>query len=143
MKPIVIADSSALISLASLDDANHSNALTQSQAIKDHGLEMILPADVFTETLNIVSKKISRELALSLGKEFLTGDTILLVETPLVVRKKAFEMFSQSKQSVSFTDCLVMAFADHFKTKAIFGFDEIFTKSNYILPSQISAQQAA
>ena len=30
-----------------------------------------------------------------------------------------------------FTDCIVMANADSFKTKDIFGFDEVFRKNGY------------
>jgi predicted nucleic acid-binding protein len=32
---------------------------------------------------------------------------------------------------VSFTDCVVMAVADTYGTKRIFGFDEAFTKNGY------------
>ncbi len=39
-------------------------------------------------------------------------------------------------QSVSYTDCVVMAVADEYHTTQIFGFDEDFKKHGYrVLPS--------
>jgi predicted nucleic acid-binding protein len=44
---------------------------------------------------------------------------------------------------VSFTDCLVMAVADRFGTKVIFGFDEVFRKNGYRIPELPKEEQAA
>ena len=46
----------------------------------------------------------------------------------------AFEKLKNQALSVSFTDCLVMVFADKYKTEEVFGFDEAFGKNGYKLP---------
>jgi predicted nucleic acid-binding protein len=42
----------------------------------------------------------------------------------------------------SFVDCLVMASANLYRTRDIFGFDAVFTENGYRLPGQ-GEQQAA
>jgi predicted nucleic acid-binding protein len=51
-----------------------------------------------------------------------------------VIREKALIRFEKSAKGVSFTDCLVMAFADEYKTNLIFGFDDVFSKCGYQNP---------
>ena len=48
------------------------------------------------------------------------------------------EKFGTVPQSVSFTDCLVMAVADEYGTRDIFGLDKQFTDAGYnrLTPSQ-------
>jgi hypothetical protein len=42
-------------------------------------------------------------------------------------------------ESVSFTDCMVMATADHYGTRLIFGFDEVFRKNGYVMQEEAEA----
>lgn len=48
------------------------------------------------------------------------------------IRLRALQNFQNQPAYVSFTDCVVMAFADEYETKDIFGFDEAFRKNGYI-----------
>ena len=56
----------------------------------------------------------------------------IIAETTLEVRIEALEKFQKQPKSVSFTDCIVMAFADEYETREIFGFDDAFRKNGYI-----------
>src|SRR3954449_9096775 len=60
--PAIIADTSALVSLAIDTDHNHTVATGEAAKLQDAALPIILPADVFVETINILGKR--RVLAL-------------------------------------------------------------------------------
>jgi predicted nucleic acid-binding protein len=57
----------------------------------------------------------------------------------------ALERFKTQPQGVSFTDCVVMAYADAFQTKDIFGFDKQFADAGYtrLSPSSKEWKDAA
>ena len=131
MKPPIIADSSALVSLATVTDSNYSQAIAIARKIKEENLQVVIPGDVFSETLNVLGRKSSHQIALGTAETILNSNSFIIAETNAKIRDNALTIFKNQAQSVSFTDCLVMAFADHFHTKTIFGFDEIFRKNKY------------
>jgi predicted nucleic acid-binding protein len=51
-------------------------------------------------------------------------------------------LIAQTNKRPSFVDCLVMATADFYDTREIFGFDAVFAKNGYSLPGT-EEQQAA
>jgi predicted nucleic acid-binding protein len=141
-RPVII-DSSALFSLVSRDDMNHQQALTLSATFRPMESPVLLPGEIFTETLNIIGKKIGKEKREEVGNDLLTSGAFIFVDTTVDIRQAAFAKLLTQPASVSFTDCLVMAVADFFKTKVIFGFDEVFAKNGYRLPEAPNQQEAA
>jgi predicted nucleic acid-binding protein len=134
MGQIIIADSSALVSLAITSDSNHQIAAKTSLAIKKNAHQVLIPGDVFTETINVLGKKSGHLAAISMAESIAQSTQLLIAETTPEIRDNALKIFEKQANSVSFTDCLVMAFADYYHTKFIFGFDEIFQKNHYIRP---------
>ena len=131
MKSIIIADSSGIISLISESDKNHPLAEGVSLKLEKDKGSVIIPSEVFAETLNIAGKKLGHKIALSVEDKILSIKTFLISDTNEKIRNRALEIFKHQPESVSFTDCIVMANADSFKTKDIFGFDEVFRKNGY------------
>lgn len=131
MKSSVIADTSALISLVSLSDGNHTVAKNISSSIKKNDNALIIPGEVFTETINTLGKKVSHKKAMDTARELLESKELVIVDTNSDLRKNALMKLNEQSESVSFTDCLVMACADEYKTKLIFGFDRAFRKNGY------------
>ena len=131
MKPPIIADSSGLISLISEDDTNHKLAIKISKEVSGLNALIVVPSDVFSETLNVIGKKFSHSLAVKVGEEIASSGTYTIRETDDLLRDNALNLFSSQAESVSFTDCVVMVFADKFNTKDIFGFDDAFRKNGY------------
>ena len=132
MKTVIVADSSGLISLASETDQNYHKAVDISKNLaKVNGL-IIVPSDVFSETLNIAGKKLGHQAAISTAEATFSSGTFLILDTTEILRENAFTIFKEQSESVSFTDCVVMAVADHFETKEIFGFDEAFRRNGYV-----------
>ena len=66
------------------------------------------------------------------ARELLESKELVIVDTSPELEKNALMKFGEQSESVSFTDCLVMACADAYKTNLIFGFDRAFRKSSYI-----------
>ena len=128
----IIADSSALVSLALSTDSNHKQAVLLTRQIEKNNKTLILPGEIFAETINILGKKVSKEIAVFTADKILRSDLFQIGESSNAQSLLVLEKFQKQPRSVSFTDCVVMALADHFDTKDIFGFDEIFKKNGYI-----------
>jgi len=62
----------------------------------------------------------------------LTAPFVLVNEPQDIPATDALDKFAASPNAVSFTDCLVMAAADVYWTKEIFGFDKQFSDAGYI-----------
>lgn len=132
MSQHIIVDSSALISLTSEDDSNHILAVEIGKIIEKQTKKIIIPGEIFTETVNLIGKKFSHKEALKFGTELIRSTEYEIVNTIDNIRETALRKFKNQPASVSFTDCLVMAFADEFETKEIFGFDNVFRKNSYL-----------
>ena len=128
----IVADSSALVSLALSTDSNHKQAVLLARQIEKNNKTLILPGEIFAEIINILGKKVSKEIAVFTANKILKSDLFQIIESSNAQRLSALEKFQKQPRSVSFTDCVVMASADHFDTKDIFGFDEIFKKNGYV-----------
>lgn len=131
MNTTIIADSSGIISLISKSDNNHHRAAAISEELERTKGSVIIPSDVFSETINIVGKKLGHNIATEVVNKIQSVKTFLIVDSDEKIRSRAMEKFKNQPSSVSFTDCMVMSVADSFNTKQIFGFDEVFRKNGY------------
>lgn len=132
MSKKVIADTSGLISLISKDDINHKKALSISKEFM--GIEglIYIPTEIFAEMLNVLGKRLNHEAGINAARKIEEYPLFLIVDTTHEIRRQALKKFHKVPQSVSFTDYLVMAYADFYETKDIFGFDDAFRKNGYI-----------
>lgn len=129
-----IVDSSYLFALADSSDSTHKRATKIAKTLEEISKILVVPSEILFEATNTMWKKLTKEKATRTARDILTLATYAIPETTSEIRTLAFSKFEKQSRSVSFTDCLVMAFADHFKTKTILGFDESFSKSGYSLP---------
>jgi predicted nucleic acid-binding protein len=130
---VVIADTSGLMSLLVDTDANHYKALALSALFDQNLGAVIIPSHVFSELMNVLGKKLGHRVAVEAGKRIISEPDYLIVESEEDL-EEALQRFERQSSSVSFTDCIVMALAERYGTKLIFGFDEAFRKSGYRLP---------
>jgi len=138
MNTHIIADASGLISLISTTDANHAAALRMADHFARIQGTVIVPGVVFAETLTVLGKKVSHEAALAAGETILATPTFLLTSDAEELQLRALALWRDQPGAVSFTDCLVMAFAEHYETLDIFGFDEVFHRSGYRAGSAVA-----
>ena len=125
---VIIADTSGLFSLVSRDDHNHQVAVEAAKRLRDESKDILIPSAVFVEFLNILGLKAGHSIAHAAVSE-LTPPFLILNE-PLD-HTQALKKFVNVPESVSFTDCLVMAMADEYFTSDIFGFDKQFEDAGY------------
>ena len=148
-QPIVILDSSALIAQINVKDLWHQKADAIAKVIANTDRHVILPFEVLAETLNRIGNNIGRHAAVVAGQALLarhsTGDILLVHSTPTLAAA-SLELLNTAQEPPdkrpSFVDCLVMATADFYDTREIFGFDAVFAKNGYSLPGT-SEQKAA
>ena len=127
---IIIADTSGLVSLFSPDDHNHAVAVKAAKRLDNEHKDILVPAAVFVEFLNVLGRKAGHAVALAAVSE-LTPPFLVLSDPNNLIGTPALKKFKESVQSVSFTDCLVMTVADEYVTRDIFGFDKQFEDAEY------------
>src|SRR4051795_1932608 len=129
-KAVIIADTSGLISLFSPNDQNHEVALEAAKRLVHNHKDILIPAAVLVEFLNILGRKAGHAAALAAVPE-LTPPFLVISEPSNLLDTPALEKFSTVPQGVSFTDCLVMALAGEYGSQDIFGFDKQFEEAGY------------
>lgn len=136
---VAIVDSSALISLANVEDALHAQAVQLDEILTADGWLVLLPTEVFAETLNAIGKKMSRQDSVLVGRaivERYDARDIDFIHAEPHLYDLALKLQGWGKGGPSFVDCLVMALADEYGTKHIFGFDATFKKNGYKPPER-------
>jgi predicted nucleic acid-binding protein len=118
---VIIADTSGLISLFLPGDHNHTMAVKAAEELRSEQKSILIPAAVYVELLNILGRMVGHSAALAVLPEL--APPFIVLTTQYNVRQ-ALKKFAELPQSVSFTDCLVMATADEYETVDIFGFDK-------------------
>jgi predicted nucleic acid-binding protein len=127
---VIIADTSGLVSLFSPDDRNHAEALNAAKRLQHDKRDILIPAAVLVEFLNVMGRKAGHAVALAAVTE-LTPPFLVINESSSLLESPALFKFEAAPKAVSFTDCLVMAVADEYGTKDIFGFDKQFADAGY------------
>jgi predicted nucleic acid-binding protein len=127
----IIADSSALVSLAVETDHNHQQAMKAAERLRKSSRPIILPVDVFVETINILGKRSGHDTALKVAGDLLRSDSQFELHDTKHYFAAALRKFKDQAPAVSLTDCIVMAVADDYDTKEIFGFDKQFEDAGY------------
>jgi predicted nucleic acid-binding protein len=144
---VVVLDSSALIAQINVKDIWHNKADEIAGFIAQTDRHAILPCEVLAETLNRIGNNIGRKEAVLAGKALLnrdvTGDIVITYSNPSLLGaslKLLDTIEAPPDKRASFVDCLVMATANFFNTREIFGFDAVFAKNGYRLPGSVEQQ---
>jgi predicted nucleic acid-binding protein len=142
-QPIIVADASGIISLVVDTDSNHEAALQLMLRLDASGVQptIVVPGELLAETVNLLGKKFSRGLAIETAELLLTQAPFLVRETDPETHTSALELFRQAPGSVSYTDCIVLAMADKYATREVFGFENFFKQRGYHLPSSGTAPE--
>ena len=127
---VIIADTSGLVSLFSIDDRNHAEAVNAAKRLQNEQRDILIPAAVLIEFLNVMGRKTNHDVALAVIPE-LTPPFLILNEPSHLPTMPAYQKFAMLPKAVSFTDCIVMAVAYDYGTKDIFGFDQQFEDAGY------------
>src|SRR4051794_17961412 len=127
----IIADSSGLISLLIESDSNHNAAVKHAATLREDSIRVLIPGELLAETINILGKKFGHDHTAQVVDDLFESAAFLVISTSDLMRKDALSRFRGAPASVSFTDCLVMAIADEYDTKDVFGFDKQFEDAGF------------
>lgn len=96
MAPI-IADTSGLVAMIRADDTTHPAAVAAAEILAVENTPIIVPAEVYAETLNILGKKVSNEVAVAAGRELLVNRTFSIVGPDADILGHAVDLLEQQE----------------------------------------------
>src|SRR3954447_27051809 len=120
-KGAIIADTSGLISLFSPNDHNHKVADAAAKRLSDDQKDILIPAAVLVEFLNILGRKAGHAAALAAVTE-LTPPFLVISEPANLLDTPAVGKFEGLPEGVNFVDWVLMGGAGELGTVDIFGF---------------------
>jgi predicted nucleic acid-binding protein len=132
----LIADTSGIISLTVKTDRNHGPAVIATEALRGKESNILVPYEILVETVNVLGKRLGHEPALAVASYIAETPLFLVLDSTKHARAQALRRFATQPQAVSLTDCIVMAVADEYETKVIFGFDADHARNGYIVLNQ-------
>ena len=139
----LIADTSGLISLAVQSDSNHEPAVAATESLQGKEHTILVPYEVYIETLNVLGKRVGHTRAIAVASYLSHTALFLVIDSSAEARQEAITRFATLPKDVSFTDAMVMAVADEYRTWGIFGFDEAFKKGGYQIIEKKKSRQKA
>jgi predicted nucleic acid-binding protein len=83
-KGVIIADTSGLVSLFSPDDRNHAEAIHAAKQLQHEQRDILIPAAVFVEFLNVMGRKAGHAVALAAVMELTPPFLVLSEPSPLL-----------------------------------------------------------
>ena len=118
-------------------DPPHLEALAINETLLIDNWTVLLPSEVFAETLNVIGKKLGRGDAVLVGRTLIerqAAGQVEFIHAGPDTHAKALDLQDSGLGGPSFVDALVMALADMHDTRYVFGFDATFKKNGYRLP---------
>ena len=130
---MIFIDSNVFIALRYLDHPLHEKALKISSRISE---PLVTTNIVISETLTVLSMRVSKLLAIQFGKDLQKQDIqTVYIDHPL--HEKAWEIFRKIKnKNISFFDCTSFAVMQNLKIRKAFSFDRDFQKYGYELENE-------
>jgi predicted nucleic acid-binding protein len=129
----ILVDSDAWVALAKQNDAHHGEAQKILTFLEEHPVQLFTTNYVFTESVTVISQRVSHAAALqyiAAIKRPLASLKVLWVTEDL--EEPALELFrSMTSKNVSLVDCANMAAMDYWKLDAIFSFDHVYSQHGY------------
>src|SRR4051794_1324075 len=102
----VIVDSSALVALLIENDADHEKAVLVSRRLKQAASLVLVPAEVISETLNLLGKMQGRAFAVAAGEQLLNDPYIHPMTASTDRLREAVARWNSQASGVSYTDCV-------------------------------------
>ncbi len=104
---------------------------SRNKQLEETHATILVPYDVYSETVNMVGKKQGHAKAYEVGQLLSKTPPFLVIDSSPAAREQALSRLLTLSASVSYTDAVVMAVADEYQTQKIFGFDEAFANCGY------------
>lgn len=131
----IIVDSDAFVALAKEDDTNHKKAQQSLTKLSHKPVLYTTSNYVFSETVTVISQRVGRNQALSFIRELKSPVSLFSIQwIDEELESIAIQLFkNQTSKNVSFVDCTNMALMKHYHLDAIFSFDSIYKRNDFLL----------
>jgi predicted nucleic acid-binding protein len=123
-KGSIFLDSNFFIALNKSDDTNFDKSIEIARELNHQGYKLVTSNLIFMEAVTILSQKVSKEVSLKWGKEFLEDSMIDMIHINSYLHNLSWDIFKHIKQkNVSFVDCSSLAVMKEYDLKYIVTFD--------------------
>lgn len=131
----ILIDSDAFVALIKRNDTNHERAGEISRLLTKKGSVFITTNYVFSETVTVLSQKISHKVAVDFINDLVNEKSeISIIRANEEIEKLAIEIFKkQTSKNISYVDCVNMAVLRRYRWETIFSFDKIYEKNGFKL----------
>lgn len=138
-KLIVFIDSDAFVALAVETDASHKRAFSLLQALTTYPVKFVTSNYVFGESITIISIRKSRNAAIEYISNMHKPDNPFQIRRiNEALEEEAIDIFKQqTSKNTSFVDCTNMAFMKSFHIDAIFSFDHVYKRNEFMTVEEL------
>ncbi|MBL7159235.1 PIN domain-containing protein [Candidatus Microgenomates bacterium] len=121
----LFVDSNFFIALFNPTDALNQKALTISKKLKKENPRLYISNFVFLEVVTVLSQRVSRKAAISLGNHLLKDRQLEIIHIDKQLNKLTWKIFQNiKKKNVSFVDCSILAAMKAEGIKKLLTFDQ-------------------
>lgn len=137
-RPIVIADSDAIIAQTNPKDIHHQKANEISQNLIKINAQVLYPTTTIAESTAHMQRVLNSTATAYGTAGLMTSSDAQVIEVNKQTLTNALKFFSPktSKRNTLF-DCIVAAVAEEHKADAIFSFDNFYKKKGFKLASEL------
>ena len=121
----IFVDSNYFIALAHEHDTNHDQALLVADMLEADNPPLVISNYVFSEIVTVLSQRVSREVAYTVGEELITQPRTEIIVGDEILDERAWTIFrEQNRKNLSFVDCHIIATMRFVGVKKLVTFDE-------------------
>jgi len=118
-----IADTSLLYALFSRNDVHHEEATDRMRSPET----VLIPSEIWSETLSLIQYRQGFDMAVNAGRGLLELPHVELLPSSMDIIRASWNIYRQSKGSLSFPDCVVVSWCLDMKGTPL-TFDEDIVK---------------
>lgn len=123
---IIFIDASIFCALANENDVHHKNAKNIIERLIKEKQTLITSDYIFDEAINVIQRKLGKEIAISLGEHLLEGE-IRIINIDQIKFTEAWKIYPRGN-NFSFTDCTNIICLKELEIRDIATFDKEFKK---------------
>ncbi len=122
-----LIDTGAIYALVARTDQNHAAAVGFLKSWLAQGGLFVLADVVFAETMTLAKRRLGTAVALRVGRELRQNPVYVWTVVSPQLEPETWVLFQKyDDKDWSYTDCTLLALAEHLKIREVFAFDEDF-----------------
>ncbi len=121
----IYVDSNYYIALGNEYDTNHKRADHLHKQFSSPHITFVISNFTFLEIVTVLSQRINREFANTIGNEILTNKQIKIVHITEKLQQNSWQIFQEmNNKNMSFVDCSILAVLQYEGINELLTFDQ-------------------